>query len=418
MSDTDKQGAPSGRAALQLLERYGGRLGKRAVAIAAAWQLASPALAWLQRRRRQRDYTITVGGTDEIYPDLHEWVLAQIPAQERRAMLLDTSSRGDYDHDAKVGPPATMSAPRVRLRYDGSRVQEVDLDGHRIEVSVARDDLPGGRENLSENWRRYLERITFTCSSLAGRDAVVAMIERLVEAKRSRDVLAPLLIPSRWSGDWQRRSDLKPRALESVVLKAGQLERLVSDLQRFIDREEEYARLCQPWHRGYLFHGTPGTGKTSAARALAHHFRMPVHYLPLADLERDTDLMHLIQAVRPRSMLLLEDVDVYRAVTERDDGPARVSLAAMLNALDGVWTPHGLVTVLTTNRREDIDEALMRAGRVDVQEEFSPLDADQATRLGELLGPHAGSAEDWIGRSPAEMMDALWAQRDAVSVAA
>lgn len=406
------------KAALALLDRYGGTIGKRAIAAAAAWQVASPAIHWARRRRRDKEYTITVGGTDDIYPDLHDWVLARIPAEERRAMLLDTTiSRSDKTYAESDTGPGDHDRVEVKLRYDGSRIQQVKLDGHKIEVAVSRDDFPGDRANLPNNWRRYLEKITFTCSTLAGRDAVVRMIEGLAETKHAQAPVSPLLIPSRWGGEWQRRSDLKPRELDTVVLKEGQLEGLVADLGRFIEREDEYDRLCQPWHRGYLLHGSPGTGKTSCARALAHHFHMPVYYLPLADLEHDTNLMHLVQGVKPRSMLLLEDVDVYRAATERADETGRVSLAAMLNALDGVWTPHGLVTVLTTNRREDIDEALLRAGRVDVQEEFSPLDTSQARRLCSVVGGRVHPS-DWVGRSPAELMDAVWAQRDVTPIAA
>jgi hypothetical protein len=390
-----------------LLDKYGGSFGKRAVAVAAAWQLLVPAWKWIQNRRRTRDYTITVGGTDELYPDLHEWVLAQIPAEGRRALLVDTSrpSRHEIAHHA-----TERTELEVKLRYDGSRVQEVEIDGHRVEVEVMREEIGTGSSgrDLSENWRRYLERIVFTAPTQAARDAVVRMIEGLAATKYADDERSPLLMPSRWGGDWQRRSDLRPRTLESVVLRAGQAERLVADLQRFMDREEEYVRLCQPWHRGYLFYGTPGTGKTSAARALAHHFKMPVHYLPLADLERDANLMELVQQVQPRSLLLLEDVDVYHAATERDSQHDQVTLAALLNALDGVWTPHGLVTVLTTNNLDAIDEALLRAGRVDVREEFAPLDAEQIRRLVQYVGTARGvEVDEFVGRSPAELMEAI-----------
>jgi chaperone BCS1 len=232
------------------------------------------------------------------------------------------------------------------------------------------------------------------------------MLEQLAVQVYATKKQPSLLMPSRWGGDWSRRDDLPPRALASVVLRAGQLERLVDDLGGFIASEADYARLSQPWHRGYLFHGPPGTGKTSVARALANHFDLPVHYLPLGDLERDADLMNLVGQIRSRSILLIEDADVYHAAVDRDDDSPKASLAAMLNALDGVWTPHGLVTVLTTNDRDALDTALLRPGRVDVTEEFSMLDAEQADRLAVFCGLPDDGWGEFVGRSPAEMMEA------------
>ena len=44
----------------------------------------------------------------------------------------------------------------------------------------------------------------------------------------------------------------------------------------------------------------------------------------------------------------------------------------LLNALDGVADPRGTVIFLTTNHKNRLDPALIRAGRCDVQVELSP----------------------------------------------
>jgi hypothetical protein len=92
----------------------------------------------------------------------------------------------------------------------------------------------------------------------------------------------------------------------------------------------------------------------------------------------------------------------------------------MLNALDGVWTPHGMVTILTTNHRKDLDPALIRAGRVDVDEEFTVLDADQARRLAAQLdvSPADDAVAGLAGRSPADAMGVLRGCRRAGAAAA
>lgn len=406
------EGSSLGSAPMDLLARFGPRrLASHAAVGLAAWQIAKP---WVEKSRAQwrdrRLFTITVLGTDEVYPDLHEWVLSLIPEDERRALVASTGDRGRDSVILEVGvePPRR----RTRLRYDGSRRQAVELDGHRVEVEVEREKMRGS-DRMPEEYRLYFESIIFRTRSADGRDAVVRQIDALLEAKHKRPGPPPLRMADRWGSSWDERDDLPPRELSSIILRSGQRERLTEDLGSFLAGEADYNRRCIPWHRGYLFHGPPGTGKTSVVKALANHFRLPLYYLPLGDLKGDNELVSLVSRVRPRSILLLEDVDVFHAATRRDDEAGGVTLSALLNALDGVWTPHGLITVLTTNNREALDEAVVRPGRIDVEEEFALLDGDQSSRMmrwfyrSDLMAP--GYAR---GKSPAALLDAMMRHPD------
>jgi ATP-dependent 26S proteasome regulatory subunit len=58
-----------------------------------------------------------------------------------------------------------------------------------------------------------------------------------------------------------------------------------------------------------------------------------------------------------------------------------MTLSGLLNALDGVATPHGLITVMTTNNIDTLDDALLRAGRADRVVEFSYPTKDQVDRM-------------------------------------
>lgn len=407
MSNTESTpGLQISAAAVKGLEKLGGKRSQQLLTLIAAAQVLAPLVKWARERLNQHeDFTIVVGGTDPVYNDLHEWVLARIPEEDRKALIASTGDdRAKIQHE-NDSPPVES---KVRLRYDGSRSQDVVINGCKVVVSVGKEEIPGGFANLSENWRSYLERITFTATNVAGRDAVVAVIDGLIEKQQTKTGPPPMLVPSRWGGDWIRRNDLPPRTLESVILKDGQLERLVTDLEEFLGAEDVYMRTSQPWHRGYLYHGMAGTGKTSVARALANHFDMPLHYLPLGDLEKDADLMGLVGSIKPKSILLIEDVDAFHAATQRKVTKKQTSVAAMLNALDGIWTPHGLVTIMTTNYKEKLDDALIRPGRIDVDEEFTALSAEQAKRLAKYVNPQwRGRPERFVGKSPAELIQAI-----------
>lgn len=388
------------RGASDLISTLLGRSPRLATALAAG-QLAFPAAKAVRQRLAERSaYTVKVAATDEIYDELHEWVLSLLPPRDQRALVAWTSRRGGGQVMA-IGDSDSSTPPRLRLRYDGSREQSVTIGTHRIVVVVNDSESAAA----STDARYKPAEIVFKAPSLEAQKALLHQIslvaQRSHEAKR-KPVVRML---NKW-GDWQRLDDLPERDLDSVILPSGQLERLVADVALFLDSEADYIRRCVPWHRGHLYEGPPGTGKTSVARALASHFGMDIWYLPLADVDKDCDLLGVVNRITPRSMLLLEDADVFHAATQRDDEKG-VTLSGLLNALDGIATPHGLFTALTTNTPEILDRAVIRAGRVDMIEHFSHADDDQ---VGRLLTRWYGRPVELVdglgGRSPAEVIEA------------
>lgn len=324
-------------------------------------------------------FRVSVAGNDDLYGDVQQWLLERIPPSRRRALTARfrrSGSSGEVMPDDARRPPAGG----LLVAYDGTATQRVAIDGYVVEVGVGTKERGGATISLGERshgsyeeYMRGLESITFKARSAVGRDAVLGMLRELADARSRMDRPPSFRIGERWG--WSTRNDLPRRQLASVVLTAGQKEAIVEDLTRFLAAEADYDRLGIPWHRGYLFHGPPGTGKTSLAKALATHFGLDVYYLPLDSLQEDAQLLQLVNGVGARSMLLLEDIDVATAARERNDANPGITLSGLLNALDGVATPHGLITVMTTNRVEVLDSALTRPGRVDRSEEIGLLDA-------------------------------------------
>lgn len=208
------------------------------------------------------------------------------------------------------------------------------------------------------------------------------------------------------SGQWIRAMSKKPRPLSSVHLVESVKEELVADIRKYLDAntKRRYAVRKIPYRRGYLFHGPPGTGKSTLSEAIAGVFQLNIYAIDLSSVQSDQDLARLFQCLSQRCIVLLEDIDASGLVRDKaaaaasssqpqppatadnkakpaaaaPSGGPHCTLSGLLQALDGVGSQEGRIVIMTTNRPEDLDEALIRPGRVDKKVRLGRADRDCA----------------------------------------
>jgi hypothetical protein len=68
-------------------------------------------------------------------------------------------------------------------------------------------------------------------------------------------------------------------------------------------------------------------------------------------------------------------------ITVKDDDRNGVTLSGLLNVLDGFYAPTNVLFMMTTNRIESLDEALLRPGRIDYKLYLGKASARQKIEL-------------------------------------
>jgi len=178
-------------------------------------------------------------------------------------------------------------------------------------------------------------------------------------------------------------------AADAIVLPEGSLERVRGHVIGI--REHAASILASGGHlkRGVLLYGPPGTGKTmTVSHLIAEAEGMTTVVLNGQSIRFISDAAQLARAMQP-SMVVLEDVDLIANDRDMYGGPQPL-LFQVLDALDGLDGDADVAFVLTTNRVELLEEALVeRPGRVDLAVEIPRPDRDARRRLFSLYAARA-----------------------------
>jgi hypothetical protein len=135
-----------------------------------------------------------------------------------------------------------------------------------------------------------------------------------------------------------------------------------------------------------MLYGEPGTGKTSYIRHLINRVNKRVLYLPpdMATALSDPGLIPFLTDI-PNSLLIVEDAE---NVLLKRQGQHNQAISNILNLSDGLFGDCLSIQILATfnTNLNNIDEALMRKGRLIAKYEFKKLTNDRIKRLARKLG--------------------------------
>ena len=299
-----------------------------------------------------------------------------------------------------------LTALALARFIDGSQPYVACFD---IEGVGAADLVPVGsvqRQVTGEKWRRTLaggdgwtvlvERWTSGNASLRVAAADPELLEKMVAEVKSR---APVVEPRAESVqvEFWYQSRCNPRTVRrrlDVPAWESIAPHYTADVRRRLDT---LMAMTAPAPGGglLLWHGTPGTGKTTAIRALARSWAPWCSTLYVVDSEQFLGSAEYLLSVLLEScddddddepgpaggrwrLLVLEDADeLLRADAKKATGQA---LSRLLNVADGFLGQGVRILVLITTNEPlgRLHPAVIRPGRCLAEVEFTPLTAAES----------------------------------------
>jgi transitional endoplasmic reticulum ATPase len=308
-------------------------------------------------------------------------------------------ARGDV---VVIGATNRVDSLDPALRRPGRFDREIEIGvpdeaGRREILDIHTTDMPLGADV-------DLDRIAARTHGFVGADLKALVTEAaMVALRRVREEDAPLEVT---------RSDLEaglaatePSAMREFVAETpetdfddvGGLEAAKTTLTETIEWPISHPELFEATNTaapsGILLYGPPGTGKTLLARAVASESDVNFVHVAGPELidkyvgESEKAVREVFERARQAapSIVFFDEIDAIATERQGEDDATERVVSQLLSELDGLADNPNLVVLAATNRREMLDPALLRPGRLETHVEVP--DPDRPARR-EILRIH------------------------------
>ena len=312
-----------------------------------ARSVPSKILAWSEK---QLTITLSINNIDDVYDNFLQW----------------------YHDTGRSNKSRTLIIKNVDYRYiDPNDIRRTNISaGYGTHYFVFNKRLFKFSRNLKEATNTKEVKETITLTTIGRSQGSFHKLIKEITPKKKKDKTKI----HKWHSSesyWNSYGIQDIRPFDSVILPQEQKDEITNHIDTFLDHRDWYISNGIPYRTGLIFHGVPGTGKTSLVRGICQKYNKPLYILSLSGMT-DNSFDEALSSLPKDSILLIEDVDAYdvtnskEAIKEDDKlsiNLSVLSLSGLLNGIDGVLGSNGRILIITTNHIEKLDDAFTRKGR-------------------------------------------------------
>lgn len=177
---------------------------------------------------------------------------------------------------------------------------------------------------------------------------------------------------------YDKNTDTQVTFADVAGLEGAKIE--VMEIVDFLKNPNKYTDLGGKIPKGALLVGSPGTGKTLLAKAVAGEAKVPFFSISGSDFvemfvgvgaSRVRDLFKTAKEKAP-CIIFIDEIDAIgrargKNLASGSNDERENTLNQLLTEMDGFGTNAGVIILAATNRADILDKALLRAGRFDRQ---------------------------------------------------
>jgi ATP-dependent 26S proteasome regulatory subunit len=188
---------------------------------------------------------------------------------------------------------------------------------------------------------------------------------------------------------WDTISIIPKRSKETLFLKEGQIDSICNIIDEFISKDtyNDYIKNGISYKCNIMLYGCPGVGKTSLIHFIASEYNIDISTININSELKESQFVDAFRTIAKNtksglSMIVIEDFDcIFTNRKDSDSLRNNLTLHGILNTLDGFSSKEGLIVIITTNKYDVLDEALVRSRRIDHKIELSYIDKYQANNM-------------------------------------
>lgn len=209
-------------------------------------------------------------------------------------------------------------------------------------------------------------------------------------------------------------NDEKDKVTFTDVAGAKEAKQELSEVVEFLKQPEKFAKLGAKIPKGVLLMGSPGTGKTLLARAVAGEADVPFFHISGSEFvemfvgvgaSRVRDLFAKAKKSAP-CIIFIDEIDAVGRQRGAGLGGSHDEREQTLNQIlvemDGFEPNLGVIIIAATNRPDVLDPALLRPGRFDRRVVLDPPDLNDREAILQIHAKNKPLAEDVSVRRLAE----------------